>query len=110
MNKRHRHRKENKRIALDLYKAKWNLDDYRIYISKAVKRYGHSLQLYIVGKNYEDDYWTRSMEEITSLKSLLKTIRATKKIMVWENRTEKMVFESLEEFKRYMLIKKIANI
>jgi hypothetical protein len=103
-------RKENKQLSLDLYINKWGLTEYDFFIASPGYHYEDNT-LYIVHKTKRThDYcWDRHMR-ISSLSTLLKNMRRAKCVHLHESDTHLQKFDSIDELKHYLLIKKLAGI
>ena len=115
---------ERKRNAFVQYMKKWGMSNYRIFIWNHTHR---ERMVFLIHKDHANDtiviknslisYWyfapldEKRMSEITSLSSFLKHASHKEvKITLYESEHINYTFESFDELKKHILIRKISGV
>ena len=96
------------------YIKRWGMEDFRFFVIKPGSHWND--KMLVIHKDSEgvDPNWMAEQkdryDEITSLATLLERFRRCTEYKICGVESKKIVFNSLDEFKEYLFIKKLAGI
>lgn len=103
-------KRANKDTAVKLYKEKWGLTEYDFWIRPHVFN-SSDAHVCVIHKNVTVN---SSKSKLINLNSILKWLRINTKIgrgiEVCESNTNRFIIKTMDEFKKYFMTKKLANI